>query len=60
MRENFIAIMKWVMPLVTIIICLLVLLHIHIPQWLGLSLLIVTAILYAIAFIMERKFRRSK
>ncbi|WHH58330.1 hypothetical protein [Petroclostridium sp. X23] len=55
MSKKYVSVMKWVAPIVTMALALIQLANIPFPNWLGVLLLIITAILYTVAFLIERK-----
>lgn len=53
----FVKIIKWMMPLTVMVIAGLMLLGVSIPIWLAISVLVVPAILYTYALIVDKKHR---
>lgn len=57
MKRIFVSIMKWVAPIVVVTLASVELAGIHPQKWLGISILIATAILYTAALITEKKLK---
>ncbi len=55
MSKKYVSVMKWVAPIATMTLALIQLANIPFPKWLGILLLIVTAILHTVAILIERK-----
>lgn len=55
MIKKYISVMKWAAPIFTITLAFIQLANIPFPDWLAVSLLIVTAILYTASLLIEKK-----
>lgn|GEM_PF-2661605 len=60
MKKRFIIAIKYIAPIVTIILATIQLTNTPFPKWLGISLLFLTAILYTVALIFEKSSRHKK